>query len=569
MTSSLNIQLGGYSSAGIKPANQDAFAAHTPHEKQLLQFKGAAAAIADGVSSCEDSHIASQTAVTSFIEDYYSTPENWSVKNSVSRVLTGLNNWLYQQNNLRSHNEENMLTTFSSLVIKSTTAHYFHLGDSRIYHCRNGDLEQLTEDHTRKQQGQQFLARALGADRRLKVDYGCCPLQQGDLLLLTTDGIHEYLSQQLIAETISDTQELEAAAKKLCDMAAAAGSPDNLTALILAIHQLPPPSLPENQQAISHLPIPPVMQPGNRIDHFEVLDVIFSGTRSHMYRVRDNNDGQTYVLKAPSLNYRDDQLYLDSFAREEWVGQCLNHPVVMKTYPSPEKNFLYYIGEHVEGMNLREWMNDNPNPPLDSVRKIISQLVQGLRAFQRADMVHQDLKPENIMINRDGQIKILDFGTVQIAGVTETTSPLDKSVPQGSVNYTAPEYLLGEAGTFRSDLFSLAVICYEMLTGKLPYPEQSPHQIDVSGYRDFRYTPAISHRRELPIWMEGCLNKALQANPRYRYQALSEFEQDLQIPNRSLESRVHHQPLLDKNPILVWQLVALVLLVLNLFQLMK
>ena len=89
-------------------------------------------------------------------------------------------------------------------------------------------------------------------------------------------------------------------------------------------------------------------------------------------------------------------------------------------------------------MNLREWLQDNPKPPLDAVRDIVRQAIAGLRAFQRADMVHQDLKPENIMINRDGRVKLLDFGTVMIAGTDEIASPLDKSVPQGSVNYVAP-----------------------------------------------------------------------------------------------------------------------------------
>ena len=182
-------------------------------------------------------------------------------------------------------------------------------------------------------------------------------------------------------------------------------------------------------------------------------------------------------------------------------------------------------------------------------------------------MVHQDLKPENIMIDGDGRVKILDFGTVHIAGIEEMNSPLDKSVPQGSVNYVAPEYLMGESGTFRADLFSLAVIVYEMLTGKLPFAERSVKQVQISHYSEFSYTPAIQHRRDLPLWMEGCLRKALQPNPAHRYNALSEFIQDLTVPNSQLEAKVRHQPLLEKNPTRVWQGIAAILLLLNLVQL--
>ncbi|WP_036186569.1 bifunctional protein-serine/threonine kinase/phosphatase [Marinobacterium lacunae] len=567
MSKSLQVRFGGCSEAGRKAVNQDAFAAHLATGNGA-ELKGAAAAIADGVSSCADSHIASQTAVTSFLEDYFSTPQSWSVRKSVSRVLTSLNGWIYQQNANRHGYGDSLLTTFSSVVIKSNTLHCFHAGDSRIYHWRDGTLEQLTQDHLRIERGKGYLARALGADRHLEVDYVTQELSVGDLLLLSTDGVHEVLSasrlRQLLAEAGDD---LEACARRIVDEALEAGSEDNVTVLLVAIDALPQETLDETHRRLTALPIPPVMSVGNRIDGYEVLEVIFSGTRSHMYRVRDQETGEQYTLKAPSQNFTEDPLYLDGFVREEWVGQCINHPNVMKTFaPKREKRFLYYLGEYIDGINLREWMQDHPRPELDEVRRIVRQTVQGLRAFQRADMVHQDLKPENIMLDRDGRVKILDFGTVLIAGADELVSPLDKSVPQGSVNYVAPEYLVGEPGSFRSDLFSLAVIVYEMLTGALPYKEPSVKQVQLKNYAVLDYIPALNHRRDLPLWVEGCLRKALQPNPRYRYEALSEFLQDFTVPNTQLEARVRHRPLAERNPLLLWKLVALALLVLNLYQ---
>jgi len=565
----LNVQFGGYSSAGQKPQNQDAFAAHLPQDSSA-RFKGAAAAIADGVSSCEDSHIASQTSVTSFIEDYLSTPQSWSVKQSVSRVMTGLNSWLYQQNSAMPMHRDSMLTTFSALIVKSSTLYAFHVGDSRIYHFRGDQLEQLTTDHTRTERGRNYLARALGADRHLEVDFSQHDLLVNDLLMLSTDGVHEFISQRELSSHLNQatSDNLEATAKALVDLALSNGSDDNVTVLLVRIDQLPSETLAESHRRLTQLPIPPVMKVGNKIDNYEVLEVIFSGTRSHMYKVRDTDTGAIYTLKSPSLNFTDDPLYLDGFVREEWVGQQINHPHVMKTYsPTSEKRFLYYLGEYIEGINLRQWMDDNPNPSLDEVRPIIKQAIQGLRAFQRQDMVHQDLKPENIMLNRDGQVKILDFGTVLIAGISELGSPLDKSVPQGSVNYIAPEYLMGERGSFRSDLFSLAVISYEMLTGTLPFKDHSVKQVEIDKYGELDYRPAIHQRKDLPLWMEGCLKKALQPNPIHRYQALSEFIQDFTTPNQQLIASIRKQPLIEKNPVLVWQGVCGLLVAANLFQL--
>lgn len=565
----LALRFGGKSSAGLKSINQDAFAAHLP-ENSDLEFKGGAAVIADGVSSCAESHIASQTSVTSFMQDYFSTPHSWSVRNSVSRVMTALNSWLHKENAQSSREKDSLLCTFSALIIKSNSVHWFHVGDSRIYHLQDGQLEQLTQDHILKSGGKNYLARALGGDRHLEVDYATRSVKEGDMLLMTTDGVHEFLSSRDIKEILSnDFNNPEKAADSLVQQALAKGSDDNLTALIVCIDDLPNETLDESHKRLIELPIPPVMTIGNKIDGYEVLDVIFSGTRSHMYLVKDTGNDQQFILKAPSSNFAEDTLYLDGFIREEWVGQRIDHPNVMKTFPSHcDKNFLYYLGEHIQGMNLRQWMNDNPTPSLDEVRQLTKQIVQGLRAFQRADMVHQDLKPENIMINQDGRIKILDFGTVKIAGIEEMTSPLDKSIPQGSVNYVAPEYLLGEPGNFRSDLFSLGVIVYEMITGKLPFKEMSTNDVKLKSYADMDYTPALHQRKGLPLWVEGCLRKALQPNPRFRYEALSEFQQDLAHPNQSLESKIKHQPMLEKNPMLVWKVIAAIMLGLNILQLM-
>lgn len=568
MSQQLQVRFGGYSSAGVKAINQDAFTAHLP-EGIDRDLKGAAAVICDGVSSGEESQVASQMAATVFITDYFSTPPTWSTRNAASKVLQGLNSWIHRQNAARNARQDSMLTTFSAVITKSNTLHSFHVGDSRIHHLRGHMFEQITRDHTLTEGGREYLARALGADSHLEVDYHTLDLAVGDRVLLTTDGVHGVLSRAALRELLAGGgADLEACARRIVDAAAQAGSDDNLTALIVSIDQLPLETLDETHRRLTQLPIPPVLASGNRIDGFEVLDVIFSGTRSHMYLVKDSESGQRFVLKAPSENFAEDAVYLDGFIREEWVGQRIDHPNVMKTYRPPrEKRFLYYLGEHIEGMNLREWLQDNPKPPLDAVRDIVRQAIAGLRAFQRADMVHQDLKPENIMINRDGRVKLLDFGTVMIAGTDEIASPLDKSVPQGSVNYVAPEYLMGEAGSFRSDLFSLAVITYEMITGELPFDEPAVKRVSLDNYGELDYIPANRRRHDLPLWIEGCLRKALQPNPAYRYDAFSEFLQDFTHPNPQLEAHIRRQPLLQKNPLRFWKVLCAVLVVLNLLQL--
>ena len=564
MTSRLRLRFGGHSVAGRKALNQDAFAARLP-EGEECDSKGAVAVICDGVSGSERAAEASQMAVTVFATDYYATPPNWRVRNASARVLKSLNDWLHLQNVSKAGHTDSALTTFSAAIVKSNTLHCLHVGDSRIYHFRDGRLDQLTRDHVRVEGGREFLARALGADSHLEVDYSTLELAAGDVVLLTTDGVHGFATSHALSTALATAgNDPEACARALIEAALAAGSDDNLSALLVVVDQLPLETIDESHRRLTRLPIPPVLEVGNTIDGYRVLDVVFSGTRSHMYLVRDDSSERRYVLKAPSENFAEDAIYLDGFIREEWVGQRIDHPNVMKTFAPPrEKRFMYYLGEHIEGTDLRQWMQDHPQPSLDTVRDIVRQAVAGLRAFQRADMVHQDLKPENIMIDRDGRVKILDFGTVMIAGEDETASPLEKSVPQGSVNYVAPEYLLGAAGSFKSDLFSLAVICYEMITGKLPFDEPAVKRVRIDNYGEFNYIPAIRRRRDLPLWIEGCLRKALNPNPAYRHDALGEFLQDFTRPNPSLEAAIQRQPLIQRNPVRFWQVLCVALIVLH------
>lgn len=560
----LSVEVGGYSIAGVKERNEDAFAAKLPTSAGVVSYKGIVACVADGVSCSENAQQASMTSVTQFIEDYYSTPDSWSVKKSAARVLTSLNSWLFhhgQQSDLR-HN--GLVTTFSAAILKSTTAHLLHAGDSRIYRFRDGRLKQLTRDHAHKQYGRKsFLTRALGMDSRLEVDYHQVSLQVGDLLVLTTDGVHEFLNLEESIDLLIDADAgLEAAAKASVERALANGSEDNLSCLLVRVASLPKADVDEVHRQLTSLIIPPVMQEGNKIDHLEVVRVLYSGTRSHLYLVKDKQTGRELVLKAPSENFAEDPQYLEGFIREQWVGRRLNSPWVMKIYERPhESPFLYHLCEYVEGQTLRQWMHDNPTPSLDAVRTMTESIIRGVRVFQRMGMVHRDLKPENIIITPQKKAMIIDFGTVQVEGLDEISSTLEEEVPVGSVDYIAPEYLRGEKGLHYSDIFSVGVIVYEMLTGKLPYKTSAAQQRNPQRYQDWHYHSARSARKDIPQWLDLALEKACAESPVKRYHVMSEFLADIITPNSHLVSERDSAPLIRRNPLLFWQWVSALLFV--------
>jgi len=559
----LEVAIGGYSTAGIKPNNEDAFGALQP-APPIRALKGIALCVADGVSCSDNAQLASQTAVRTFIEDYYSTPDSWPVKTAAARVLSALNAWLFHHGQQQIARNA-LVTTFSGVILKSTTAHLLHAGDSRIYRLRNGSLEQLTRDHQqRNRDGSFYLTRALGMDSRLEVDYIQEEIEANDVLVLTTDGVHGVLNHAELLDLLMQQQgDLEALARKIVDSALAKGSDDNLTCLLVRIEHLPVEDIDEVHRRLTQLKIPPVLEVGQIIDGYKVQRVLYNGTRSHLYLVHNQADDKNYVLKAPSESFADDAQYLEGFIREQWVGRRIDHPAVMKIYPRPDSSpFLYHICEFIEGQTLRQWIFDNPKPPLELVRNLTRDIIAALRVFQRQHMVHRDLKPENIMLTKDGHIKLIDFGTVYVSGLGEVTSPLREDFPVGSADYIAPEYLLGEAGTHSSDIFSLGVIVYEMLTNALPFNLPDMTRRVPKGLQAWRYQPANDRRKNIPHWVDLALEKATAPNPRARYQALSEFLQDVCVPNADMLQLRESAPLIERNPAKFWRGLSLFLFVL-------
>ncbi|WP_440905512.1 protein kinase domain-containing protein [Catenovulum sp. SX2] len=562
MKKQLKVEIGGATKAGVKPVNQDAFAAKTP-KGQALEFKGVVASVADGISSSKRSQEAAQLSVTQFISDYYETPDTWNVNKSAARILTALNSWLYNKNSYAE--DDSLVCTFSTLVIKSCTAHILHVGDSRIYRYHQGEYSCVTRDHVHGSRSNNFLTRAMGIDSHLEVDYQMLSdLEEGDIFVISTDGFHEFVDDKTVVEYIHASENLEKTAESLVDIALKNGSHDNVTCVIVRVAELPLEDVEEAHRRLSKLVIPPVLDIGQSIDGFTVCRVLFSGTRSHVFLVEDK-DNKQYALKMPSHSFREEPEYLDGFLREEWIGTRLNHRNVMRIHARPENSpFMYHLCEYLGGQNLRQWIADNPKPHIDEVRKIITEVVHAMRYFQRNGMVHRDLKPENVIIDKFGQIKVIDFGTVSVEGLEDIKNPIQETCPVGSVDYIAPEYLMGEKGTFQADLYSIAVMFYEMYVGKLPFEIGNLRNKIPDSYEYWIYKSASLHRPEVPKWLDVALEKATSPNPTYRHQAFSEFLADISKPNQNLMYQHEARPLVERDPVMFWQLSCAILLVTNL-----
>ena len=563
MTNQLSISIGQCSLKGVKEINQDFHGALLPTGLTLTS-KGMAIAIADGISSSSVSQVAAESAVKSFLTDYFCTPETWTVKTSAQRVISATNSWAYAQTKRSQHAydmDKGYVTTFSALVLKGSHAHIFHIGDSRIYRVCGDELEQLTTDHRLiLSASENYLGRAIGMAPKVEIDYRQFRIAKGDIFILATDGIYEHIENKFVTKSIVDNiDNLDDAASKIAQTALQQGSTDNLTVQIIKIDSVPDGDLAEFIDTNHTLPAPPLLQSGQEFEGYKIIRQLHSNHRSHIYLAHDLETQEKVALKIPSIDLREDEAYIKRFLLEEWIARRIHNTHVLKAAePTRSRNFIYVVNEFIKGQTLAQWMIDNPKPDIETVRLIIEQIAKGLRAFHRKEMLHQDLRPENIMIDHQGTIKIIDFGSARVAGVIEASPQLGGEQVLGTLQYAAPEYFVGEPPSRRSDFYSLGVIAYQMLTGKLPYGPQVSRIKTKAHLRKLRYASAQISNPQIPDWIDGALRKMTHPNQFKRHEAMTEFIADLRNPNPSL-TKSSHTPLVEQNPVVFWQIVSLIL----------
>lgn len=532
-SSSLQVAIGCVTDAGIKPINEDAASYRLPSNEHQLNYKGICCALADGVSTAEAGKEASLQSVNQFIDDYYLAPDTWSVSHTGQKVLSATNLSLYKKSHEFKHEAKGYLCTFVGLVFKSQTAHFFHVGDSRIYLFKNNELKQLTRDHcTFIGEGKSYLTRALGMDNNLHIDYGKVNLEVADKFVLSSDGMHEFVSNEQIIEVLNSDNTEQQQAEQLLQYAKEQGSDDNISCVIAHVKNIANQSFDDLAAKLTRLPFPPGLQPGMVLDGYCVTEEIFASPRSQLYLVEDQVTNLKMVMKTPSHNFSQDTAYIDRFIQEEWIGKRISSDKVVKIFEqSRPRTCLYYLMEYIKGDGLDDWIKNTPLPPPKRAINIVKQIAEGLRGFHKHETIHQDLRPANILINAKDEVKIVDFGSTFVAGTAELFNPIEHEGVLGTATYSDPQYLLGKNPGIQGDLYALATITYELFTGKLPYGDKVEECQTAFDYDRLRYRSASYYNPIIPIWFDRALEKGVQLDTEKRYHSISQFLHDLTHPN--------------------------------------
>ncbi len=554
---SLQLSFAQASATGPRAENQDALRLVTP-APELAASKGYLFALADGVSQCADGGLAARASLQALALDYYATPATWSVAQALDRLLLAQNRWLRAQGS-----GQPLLTTLSALVLRGRRFTLAHVGDCRVYRWHAGHLQCLSEDHVWDQPGMQHvLKRALGLDQHLLVDYLEGELQAGECFLLVSDGVWASLGDQHIQAVLREQPDLQLAVDTLVTSAHLNGSQDNASALLVQVEQLGTANLGDTLAQLQQGSVPGPLREGQVIDGWLTEQLLSHSRQSLVYRVRDGQ-GQAWLLKTLPAAREQEPKAAQGLLLEEWFLRRVAGRHFPELHAASQRQHLYYVMREYPGQTLATLLAEHGPLPLPQWLEMARQLLQAVGVLHRRNLLHRDIKPDNLHLGSDGQLRLLDFGLAYCPGLSE--DPLH-DVP-GTPSYLAPEAFDGQPPSPRQDLYAVGVTLYRLLTGHYPYGEVEAFQRPRFG----QPVNAARYRPDLPEWLQHNLQQAVAADPAQRFETAEHWLLLLERGDRQ-ELPTRPRPLLEREPLKVWRTLALLSLLFNLillFSLLK
>lgn len=554
----LKILIGQSSQTGPRDRNEDYVGVVTPENEQLA-VKGAIVAIADGVGGNAGGREAAEMTVRSVLSDYYATPDTWEAHAALDKVLSAANRWVLSQS-MNHRYLAGMATTLSLLVLRGQRYYLAHVGDTRIYQLRQGRLEQLTTDHVwDRPDMRHVLKRAVGLDMHLVVDYADGSLQQGDVYALLSDGVWETLGQKAIHEALQMYDNPQMVADHLTKSALANGGNDNASALVVRIEEIGTDNLSDLLTLGKHLIAPPRLKVGEQLDGFEIVSLIHESRASLLYQVRNLQSGQLSVMKTLQPILAEDAETCQALINEEWLAKRVVSKYVPQVLPlNPEKRSkLYYMMSWHSGETLQQSLDSGHHFTATQVAQIGTELVRGLGALHRLNILHRDIKPDNVHMGDDKQLRILDLGVALSNG----TANIPTMQNPGTPSFMAPELFAGEPASVSSDIYAVGVTLYQLLTRRYPYGEIEPFQNPRFG----EPVPPTRYRPDIPQWLENIVLKAVSRLPQQRFETAEEMLLALEHGELKPILPPARTPLIARARLVKWQWIAIFSLLVNFF----
>ncbi len=557
----LRVDVGYASLTGPRQRNEDYCGIATP-DGHDLENKGIIAAVADGIGGHKGGREAAEYTVRGLLSDYFATPDTWAVPRAIETVATALNRWVIAEGG-RNAELSGMATTLSVLVLRGRRFHTAHIGDSRIYRVHEGRLQQTTVDHIWEHpELNNVLSRAIGLDPRVLLDFAEGELALGDRFLLVSDGVWGVLPDALMAEVLLDHPEPQGAAAALTSLALAQGGQDNATAVVVDVLALPPENLRDSMAGAASLPLPRRLKVGHELDGMAVEEILHDARETLLYRVRNLRNGQQLVLKTLQPAMAGDPGAMAALLMEEWRARRVVSPFFPQVVPNEQRSCLYYLMTWHAGATLQARLDAGQHFPVGETVRLGVSLLKAIAALHRLDIVHRDVKADNIHLGQDGMLRLLDLGVALSLAERKANDPIGRA---GTPSYMAPDLFASPEPQPGHDLYAVGVTLYHLLTRKYPYGEIEPFQTPkfAEPIRPTRWRP------EIPGWLENILLKAVARDAKDRFETAEEFMLALERGAQRPIAAPSRQPLAQRNPLQFWKGLAAVSMAINLILLLK
>ena len=551
----LKFEIGQSSLTGPRERNEDYIGIVTPLTEQL-SVKGALIAVADGVSGNAGGGEAAEMTVRTVSADYYATPDTWEPHSALDKVLTAANRWVLSQANA-NRDMAGMATTLSLLIIRGQRYYSAHVGDTRIYLLRDGVLSQLTTDHVwDRPDMRHVLKRAVGLDAHLTADFGEGNLQVGDIFALMSDGVWDSLGEQAIHAGLTKYDTPKLVAEYLTETALKKGSLDNSTAVIVKIDDIGKESLSDLIAGGKQLVVPPKLNVGEVLDDFEVMQMLHESRASLLYKVKNINTNQLFVLKTLQPLLANDLDSCNALLNEEWLSKRVVSQYVPQILPlsTEKRSKLYYVMSWHEGATLQQRLDSGHHFTVAGTAKIGIELMRGLGALHRLSIIHRDIKPANVHIASDQRLRILDLGVAYSMNVGKMESMQNPGTP----SYMAPELFDGAEANEQSDIYAAGVTLYHLLSRKYPHGEVEPFQHPKFG----EPTALTRYRPDIPAWLDNIIQKAIARDLSKRFETAEEML--LALEHGELKPiSAQRTPLIARARLVKWQWIAIFSFIIN------
>jgi serine/threonine protein phosphatase PrpC len=513
------------------------------------------AALADGVGASREGGAAARRAVDMVVDYYLTKPQAWSPRRALAEFVRHINRTFFQESHLR-HGSAELLCTLSVIVIEGGRLYGVNVGDSPAALYRKGRLVTLSEAHTVDVPHMSHgLTRAVGMEETIEPYAFETDLEDGDLLVVCSDGVSNVLREEQWLDLLAKRPSARLVVSRARELQPVTEDRDDAAAIVLDLVRRDWTDK-DTRRPLEVLPDP---SPGDKLEEFRVVRALQPGGRVWL---ATDAEGRKVVLKLPPLEAADDESRRDGYLREVWQATRINSPDFVRAFVPTGGTLRFYAMDYVEAPTLAEVLQSTGALHVEDAIQLGHFLLRACSFLLQRDHAHGDIKPENLLVlppeNGRLEFRMLDLGSsAELFSVTSRA---------GTPTYMAPERFHGAALSERTELYAIGVTLYQALTNVFPYGEverfQTP-RFDTTPKSLAIQNPAVTQ------WLESVVQRAVSAEPEYRYQNFSEMEFELSHPDKVAPFHRKNAPLLERDPVRFYKSLCFLLLLSNLFLIVR